>query len=175
MAKTSGGVRQYIYSSSQTPNVENKVSFDTIQDFADKVLSDGFSRGRELRIGTLNEAVQREMQNMKADIDNTDVVITDDVIIKYVNHPKNAKNETLPENQYNKLKNIVNNPKHIYIDTKQNNLVFVFTSKENKGKIIKAIIQPNFKKGSRVYNKVKSIGVVDANQISKQRQYKKIK
>lgn len=153
----------------------NKPSFKTVQGFADEVLADGYSRGREFRIGTFNEVAQRELQNQKIELNSKDVVITDDVILKYVSHPKRDKNAELPANRYDKLKNIVNNPTHVYIDTKQKNLVFVFTSKKEKGKVIKAIIQPNKKVGKKRTNKLKSIGVVDAHNITNDKQFKKIK
>ncbi|MDE6428351.1 MAG: hypothetical protein K2K59_05305, partial [Muribaculaceae bacterium] len=151
MAKTYGGLRTssiaFNMASVQTPTIEDTPPFTTIQDFTDNVLNDGVSRGKEFRIGALNEAVQRELSNMEIELKSDDVVITDDVIIKYVNHAKKAKDATLPFNQYDKLQDIVNNPEHIYIDTKQKELVCVFTGKENKGKIIKAMIAPNGKKG----------------------------
>lgn len=172
MSKSVGGVRGG--GSSSTSIFTSKVSYVTVQQFADSVLADGMSRGKELKIGSLNEYALRELENMKVNLESKDVIITDDVIMKYTTHPKQSKGATLPPNQYGRLKNIVNNPKHIYIDTKQKDLVLVFTDKGSKGKVVKAIIQPNFKKGKRVFNKVKSIGVVDARHM-KQSQYKKIK
>lgn len=172
MGKSVGGVRGG--GSTSTSIFASKTSYVTVQQFADSVLAYGMSRGKELKIGTLNEYAQRELENQKINLVSKDVLITDDVIMKYTDHPKRAKGATLPANKYGRLKNIVNNPKHIYIDTKQKDLVLVFADKGSNGKVVKAIIQPNFKKGKRVFNKVKSIGVVDARHM-KQSQYKKIK
>lgn len=174
MAKTYGGIRGGGITNKSTPDIVKKTSAKTIQGFANEVLADGLKRGREFRIGTLNEVAQRELRNQKIELKSTDVVTTDDVILKYVCHPKRDKNATLPENRYDKLKNIVNNPTHVYIDQKQRNLALIFTSKKDKGKVIKAIIQPNTKVGKNITNKLKSIGVVAAHNME-QRQYRKIK
>ncbi len=171
--KSVGGMRG-VNGAKSVPKISNKVGALTIQEFADTVLSDGYSRGRELKIGNLNEVACRELQNMRISLHSSDVVLTDDVVMKYVSHPKQAKNAVLLRNRYAMIKNIVNNPKNIYIDKNQRNLVFVFTGKYTGDKVIKAIIQPNFKKGKKTYNKLKSIGIVESHHM-KQPQFKKIK
>lgn len=178
MAKSHGGVRITVHTTSIANNSNgaliNTPRPETIQDFANRVIEEGVSRGKYIKIGNLNEVAQRELANMGIKLQSAEVLLTDDTVLKYVDHPKKAKGAAIPRDRYDKIKNVINNPKHIYQDIKQKNLVLVFSGKYGKGKILKVVIQPNFKQGKKVFNKAKSIGIVDAHHLNQQ-QYRKIK
>ena len=76
-------------------------------------------------------------------------------------------------NRFIMVEAAVKHPKHTYLDTKRNRIVYVSDVKYSSDKVLKVIIEPNQRIGKKLYNKVVSIGVVDkADMISTQ--YKKI-
>lgn len=150
--------------------VKSNISFIRLQDFTNEVLADGVSRGKEFKVGKINKDTVQELEKLDITLAENDVILRDDVIIKYVKHTKQTKGATLPFNRFNMLKNIINNPKHIFIDNKRKNLVLVFAGKFTKDRIIKAIVHPNFeiKKKNRKFNKIISIGVIDKRNLYNQ-------
>lgn len=133
---------------------------EVVQRFVNKTLLDGKPRGRAQFISSLPLDVFQDMSRKGIRLKSDHIFLLDNTVLKYRDHKKSLKNASLPFKEFWKLVNIATKPKNIYIDTKQKNLVYVFASKSHKGKVIKMIIQPNYKFKKRVINMITSIGVV---------------
>ena len=147
---------------------------------AAKVKKDGKARGEKYNFGKINRVVEREMRKKDIPLKSTNVVMRDDTILKYEDHPKAAKGAVLPPNKYYLLDKLVRKPTHIYVDTTKGKPMFVYTTRYSSGKVIKAIIEVNYKANKMTYNSLKSVGIVDKDKMNStlsngKRQYKKIK
>lgn len=139
-----------------------------IIDFAKQTIASGVSRGRKMKIGRLKNLLGMKRQRKYGFTNSAPLYLTDDTIIKYVNHPKAKKGATVPLELLPAVVRALNNPKALYIDrtpknTARNNLVFVgtITHPKYKNKVIKAIVHVDFKAHGEVFHKVKSFGIVD--------------
>lgn len=164
MAKTSGGIRI----------LRDNKRTGGLQGFANNVLNDGKSRGRSYELSKIDRTVKRDMNKKGISLETDIVTIKDNTVLKYVSHPKRAKGAAIDLNKFWMVEKAVTKPNHIYEDTKQNQLVYVYSSRYTKGKTLKVVIQPNYKEKGKVYNILKSIGVV-AKEDMNGAQYRKIK
>ena len=71
----------------------------SLQNFAAKVKKDNKARGEKYNFGKINRVVEREMRKKGIPLKTTNVVMRDDTILKYEDHPKAAKGEVLPPNK----------------------------------------------------------------------------
>lgn len=146
---------------------------NTLQRFAQKVLLRGRSNGSIYVFGNTHKSIIRDMYSNGIELRANKTAITDKTIIKYKNHPKKSKGAVVNFNRFIMVEAAVKHPKHTYLDTKRNRIVYVSDVKYSSDKVLKVIIEPNQRIGKKLYNKVVSIGVVDkADMISTQ--YKKI-
>lgn len=148
-----------------------------LRKFAESVLKDGYKRGRTLTIGNLSHFLGKGATSKRGFARNEPIVIDDDVILKYIYHPKAKKGAVVPVDKMNLLVKAVQRPKHIYIDKGPKNkdhLVFVGTIPTMKDKVIKAVIQTRYDKYGKTFHYVKSFGVVKKIDMNG-KQYKKIK
>lgn len=178
MAKRNGGTRglggaapNRVYSSV----TENEMaSFLTIQQFADMVRSDAYRRGRKIYAGTIQPEIRADYESKGLSLESNDVLIDDATIIKYIDHPKEAKGAVIDKKRYDEVAQVINNPTHIYEDTGSNDIVYVGTRNYSTGKVLKVVIHPNYKRKGSVYNLAKSIGVVYEREMTHP-QYRQIK
>lgn len=145
----------------------------TLQAFAKKVLTRGRANGSIYIFGNTHKSIIQNLHEKGIDIKATKTAITDKTIIKYKNHPKKSKGAVVSFNRFIMVEAAVRHPKHTYIDTKRDRLVYVSNVKYAKDKVLKVIIEPNQKLGRNFYNKVVSIGVVNKSNL-RTSQYKKI-
>ncbi len=147
---------------------------EQLQRFVNEVLSDGKSRGKAHFLSNIPFNVYQDIRRRGMHLQSDHIFLPDKSVIKYISHPKGKKGATLPFKEFWKIVNTATNPKNVYVDTKQKNLVYAFTSRYNKGRVIKIIMQPNYKYGKRKVNIITSIGVVDKRKMGNP-QYLKIK
>lgn len=147
---------------------------EAVQRFVNKTLADGKPRGRAHFVSSMPLDVFQDMRRKGIPLKSDQIFLPDNTVLKYRDHKKSEKGATLPFNEFWKLVNITGKPKNVYIDSKRNNLVYVFASRHAKGKVIKVIIQPNYVFKKQVVNAITSIGVVDKLKM-KERQYKRVK
>lgn len=152
-----------------------------IVDFAKQTISSGVSRGNKIKIGRLKNLLGMTRQRKYGFSTSAPLYLTDDTIIKYINHPKAKKGATVPVELLPAVARALNNPKALYIDrsgknTARNNLVFVgvLTHPAYKGKVIKAVVHVDFKVRGEIFHKVKSFGIVDKTNMDN-RIYHKVK
>ncbi len=139
------------------------------------VIADKMSRGRTLIIGGgMADEIGMDMlkQGIKQESEIMD--ISDNTIIKYLNHPKNAKGAGIKPSEWGKVSKVLYNPKGIYQDTKQKYLTYVKTAPYDKDRTIKVVIRPNYKQVGSTSNRIVSVGIVP-NRDMKNKQYRKIK
>lgn len=146
-----------------------------LQAFADAVLADGKKRGRELVVGTISNDVVLDLQQKGVTLETTDVIIDDAVIVKYVKHVKIQKGATVDNKKYWLVEKTLRNPTAIYEHTIGKYLVYISTRSYSSRKVLKIIVQPNYQRKSRVFNYLKSIGVVNEDNMADQSNYRKIK
>lgn len=145
-----------------------------LQTFADKVLKTGKSKGSIYKFGNINRAVVRYMQKQGLKLESQLTVILDKTILKYKNHPKRKKGAVVSFKCFVMVEAAVKRPMNVYIDTKRNRLVFVSSVKYSSRKVLKVVVEPNYKIKGKKYNVVTSIGVVPKENMGNP-QYHKIK
>lgn len=154
-----------------------KYTDKNIHDFVNSILQENCSRGIFKCLDKLDDIIVFDMKTKGIELYNLDVVIKDEIILKYRNHPKAKKSATIDFNRFDELEMAIKKPLHIYEDLKSEYLVYVYTNIYDENKLLKVIVQPNYKlKKNQYINLVKSIGVVDKQQIENaKQQYRKIK
>ena len=145
-----------------------------LQGFADRVYKTGQARGSIYRFGKTNKAFLDDLRGRGEEIKSDIAVITDKTLLKYRWHPKKQKGAVIDYKRFVMVEAAVKKPKNVYIDTNRNRLIYVSSVKYAPGKVLKVVIEPNQKIGKRYYNQVKSIGVVNKENM-RTKQYKQIK
>lgn len=152
----------------------NRRYVNNLQDFATRVLRDGKERGSIFHFGMVNPRIAADLRGGGIELKSSRISIQDKTILKYIDHPKKAKGATIDTKRYRMAQNAIAKPKHIYRDTSKGGFVYIGSKKYSGDKVIKVVLQPNYKKKKRYYNMVTSIGIVNkANMNSPQ--YVKIK
>lgn len=154
---------------------ERTTSTSAVQAFADMVLADPKPRGRIQPIGKIHKAVVKDMRDRGVALKSDRVVINDETIIKYINHPKEKKGAVLDSRDYWRVERTVNRPRHIYVDKQQKELIYAYSSKPADKNVLKVVIHPNYYRNSRYYNLLKSIGIVPKRSLNNKSKYEKIK
>lgn len=155
-------------------NGRKRRSVKGLQSFANKVLARGRANGSFYVFGRTSLAFLRDLVKRGVNIKSDKAAVTDDVILKYRDHPKKKKGATLDTSRFRMLESAVKKPKNVYVDTNRNRLVYVTSVKYSQRKVLKAVIEPNQKIGKRYFNKVVSFGVVNKENM-RTKQYAKIK
>ena len=163
-----------IYSTSQ------KLRGWQFQTFVTNVLNDLRKRKNTFNLGRLDISVRNDMRRRGVEVKSSSVIISGDVIRKYITHPKSKKGATLHYNKFWILSQIVRKPSSIYVDKRSKYLIYIFTGKKSlNGNVIKAVIQPNYvlKINKRKVNRnlLKSIGVVNNKNMNQRLDYERIK
>ena len=102
-----------------------------------------------------------------------DVVVTQRQVFKYRKHPKTRKGANLPVEDYALVEKALRQPTIIFKDTVQKRLVYVCTHPYHDSRMIKVVVEPNFKNRGAVINLVKSWGIVEPSKM-KSLQYRQI-
>ena len=147
----------------------------SFQQFADEVRKKGFSEGRTMWIGLLDNVVVKDLHGKGVLLETHDIVVPDQAIVKYLNHPKEGKGATVSTDRYNEIVKAINIPSHIYEDMKSKALVYVYTHPYEPGRMVKVVVHPNYRFKKAVFNAVKSFGVVSEKNMEDGKQYRKIK
>ena len=147
----------------------------SFQQFADEVRKKGFSEGRTMWIGLLDNVVVKDLHGKGVLLETHDIVVPDQAIVKYLNHPKEGKGATVSTDRYNEIVKAINVPSHIYEDMKSKALVYVYTHPYEPGRMVKVVVHPNYRFKKAVFNAVKSFGVVSEKNMEDGKQYRKIK
>lgn len=135
--------------------------YEHLERFANMVLRDGYKRGRYFRISNIDPFIRRHLEKNGVSLKGgNEVTISDKVIMKYPNHPKNSKNAAPKSKDYRMVALAVKKPTHIYLDTNRNTLIYVLTHRYSKKRVIKIVIEPNYERKKKYTNAITSIGIV---------------
>ena len=146
----------------------------TLQQFAAEILKTGRSIGKVSQIGRIDDAIKANMVAKGLTIETETIIVLDKTVIKYIDHQKAAKGAVVPAERYGLIEQAIKNPLHIYEDLNSKELVYVYTHPYEEGKLIKVVVQPNYKYKGATANVAKSWGVVEEGQMNHS-YYRKIK
>lgn len=152
-----------------------KVYSGTLQQFAAEILKTGRSIGKVSQVGRIDDAIRADMATRSIALQTETIIVLDKTITKYIDHPKAAKGAQVPIESYGLIEQALKNPLHIYEDTKSKELVYVYTNPYEEDKLIKVVIQPNYKYKGVTANVAKSWGVVEERSVTKSDHYRIIK
>lgn len=122
----------------------------------------------------ISPRIAADLQRGGIELKSSRISIQDKTILKYIDHPKKAKGATIDTKRYRMAQNAIAKPKHIYRDNSKGGFVYIGSKKYSGDKVIKVVLQPNYKKKKRYYNMVTSIGIVNKVNMNSP-QYVKIK
>jgi hypothetical protein len=165
----------YEQSNEKVLSIKQLKEFDgSLQEFADKVLSSKRASNEVKKLGNIDDVVKASMKQKNIELLSDEILITDKKILKYLNHPKEAKGAVINTNRYNEIEKAINNPQNIYEDLDSKTLVYIYTSGYDH-KTLKLVIHPNYKMGGDTFNILKSIGLVENWNLNNPKKYLKIK
>lgn len=139
----------------------------SLRQFAEELLANGRGNGQILEVAQLDDIVVEDMINKGVTLQSVSIVVTQQTIFKYAHHPKSKKGAVIPVEQYELIENALKTPLHIYEDTAQKELVYVFTNPFEQERLVKVVVHPNYKlNGKTVVNAAKSWGFVEESKMN---------
>ena len=133
----------------------------SLRQFAEELLSNGRGNGQMLEVAQLDDKVVEDMRKKGVTLQSVSIVVTQQAIFKYAHHPKSRKGAVIPVERYELIESALKTPLHIYEDTAQKELVYVFTNPFEQERLVKVVVHPNYKlNGKTVVNAAKSWGFV---------------
>ena len=133
----------------------------SLRQFAEELLANGRGNGQMIVVAQLDDEVIEDMSNRGVTLQSVSIVVTQQAVFKYAHHPKARKGVIIPVEQYDLIEKALTTPLHIYEDTAQKELVYVFTHPYDERKLVKVVVHPNYKmSGRQIINATKSWGIV---------------
>lgn len=133
----------------------------SLRQFAEELLANGRGNGQMIVVAQVDDKVVEDMNNKGVTLHSISIVVTQQAIFKYVHHPKSKKGAVIPIEHYDLIEKALITPLHIYEDTAQKELVYVFTHPFEKRKLVKVVVHPNYRlDGKNIINAAKSWGFV---------------
>ncbi|MBP5497348.1 MAG: hypothetical protein J6X98_09305 [Bacteroidales bacterium] len=132
----------------------------TLCEFANDILTKGRGGGTVCRVCDIAPTILNDMKTRGVELLSKDVVVTQRQIFKYRNHPKTRKGANIPIEDYGVIEATLKDPTHIYEDTVQKRLVYVCSYPYQGNRLVKVVVEPNFKNQGVVVNLAKSWGIV---------------
>lgn len=132
-----------------------------LKQFAEELLAKGKGNGQMLVVAQLDDKVIEDMCNKGVVLQSVSIVVTQQAIFKYAHHTKAKKGAVIPVEQYDLIEKALTTPLHIYEDTDQKELVYIFTNPFEHKRLVKVVVHPNYKlNGKTIINAAKSWGFV---------------
>ena len=133
----------------------------SLRQFAEELLTNGRGNGQMIVIAQFDAIIIEDMCNKGIALQSTAIVVTQQAVFKYAHHPKSKKGAVIPIEHYDLIEKALTIPLHIYEDTAQKELVYVFTHPYEERKLVKVVVHPNYKlNGKIIVNAAKSWGFV---------------
>ena len=130
-------------------------------EFASEILTIGRGTGTVCRICEVASSISDDMRMRGVYLFSKDIVITQRQVFKYRKHPKTKKGANIPVEDYAIIEEALRAPTHIYEDIVQKRLVYVCTHPYHNGRLVKVVVEPNYKLRGSVVNLAKSWGIVN--------------
>lgn len=139
----------------------------SLRQFAEELLSKGRGNGQMIVVAQLDDKVVEDISRKGVVLQSISIVVTQQSVFKYAHHPKSKKSAVIPVEQYDLIEKALTMPLHIYEDTAQKELVYVFTHPFEQERVVKVVVHPNYKlKGRGCINAAKSWGFVSLESLS---------
>ena len=133
----------------------------SLRQFAEELLTNGRGNGKMILVAQVDDKVVEDMNNKGVVLQSVSIVVTQQAVFKYAHHPKSKKGTIIPVEHYDLIEKALITPLHIYEDTAQKELVYVFTHPHEERKLVKVVVHPNYKlNGKTIINAAKSWGFV---------------
>lgn len=134
----------------------------SLRQFAEELLTNGRGNGQMIVIAQFDAIIIEVMSNKGIALQSTAIVVTQQAVFKYAHHPKSKKGAAIPIEHYDLIEKALTMSLHIYEDTAQKELVYVFTHPyEERRKLVKVVVHPNHKlNGKTIVNAAKSWGFI---------------
>ena len=133
----------------------------SLRQYAAKLLAAGKGDGSVCRVCHIHPLIAKDMQSKGRALESLDVIVTQRQIFKYRNHPKSAKGANVPLDDYALVEETLCNPERIYEDTVQNRIVYICTHPYRQNRLVKVVVEPNYKSHNITINLAKSWGIVE--------------
>lgn len=129
-------------------------------EFARDILTKGRGLGSVCLVCEVDPAISDDMGMQGVDMVSKNIIVTQRQVFKYKRHPKSKKGANIPLEDYDLIAKALKRPTHIYEDTVQKRLVYVCTHPYEGKRLVKVVVEPNFRSHGVVANLVKSWGIV---------------
>ena len=146
----------------------------SFREYATEMLERGKGDGSVFRVCEIALEIANDLSIRGETLLSKDVIITQRQIFKYRNHPKTAKGANLPLADSDLVEETLKAPTHIYEDTVQNRLVYVCAHPYHERRLVKVVIEPNYRCHGIFMNIAKSWGVVEQTKMNGP-QYRQLK
>lgn len=119
--------------------------------------------GGSVIIGQLDNSIRKNIQEERGiKLYRTDATTNAHTIYKYINHTKQTKGAVLPFDEIDYLLKAVLDPDKVYLQTEgKGRGCYIMTTPYRDGKVVKVLVHVNYHEKRRVYNNIKSWGIVD--------------
>ena len=145
----------------QGANCYEPVYYDgSFMDFASQLLSIGRGDGSVCRVCALPYDIAEDMRLRGIGLSCSDIIVTQRQIFKYRNHPKSAKGAVVSVSDYGKIETALLNPPQLYVDDSKRDTAYIVAAPSSGGRLLKIVVQPNYKIHSWTCNVAKSCGWV---------------
>ena len=139
----------------------------SLRQFAEELLANGRGNGQMIVVAQLDDKVVEDMSSKGVALQSTFIVVTQQAVFKYAHHPKSKKGAVIPVEHYDLIEKALTTPLHIYEDTAQKELVYVFTHPFEHERLVKVVVHPNYKlNGKTIINAAKSWGLVEESKMN---------
>ena len=157
-------------------NLKNifKIYKGTLREYTEELWINKRGDGSVVDLGEMHPAVISELVKKNIVLKDTRILVDQRSATKYFVHPKSKKGSLLPVDEYGLLEKAVKQPLKIFEDATQGDLVYIYSYPYKQGKIVKLVVQPNYRKNGRVYNNAKSWGIVQEGNLNNPKQYRLI-
>lgn len=132
----------------------------TFSEFANEVLSHGRGEGSVCRVCEIAQPILNDMKMRGVELLAKAIIITQRQVFKYRRHPKTKKGANIPVEEYAIIEKALKNPTHIYEDIVQKRLVYVCTHPYHGSRLVKVVVEPNYRSHGTIVNLAKSWGIV---------------
>jgi len=145
----------------------------SLQEFVDEVIKSKRTNNTVKNLGSFPESIIKDLQKNGIEIESNKIFISDKKILKNLDHSKRQKGAAIDMQRFDEVVKAINQPVAILKDKKSKSLVYAYASNYDD-KMIKIIIEPNYKIDDSVVNLAKSIGVVKKSALSDTNSYQLI-
>ena len=160
---------------SVSDNKKELVIFEgSLKDYAEMLQKEGRGDGSVINLGEIHESIVEELLKKGIQLVDNRIIVDQHSVMKYFNHPKDKKGAVLPIEEYELVEKAAKSPQKVFEDSSHGDLVYVYSYPYQMGKALKLVIQPNYVRNGRTYNKTKSWGIIQTANLNNPKQYRLI-